>query len=95
LAAGEKIRGKQVTFELPSGKRTRPDLLTETGSNDLKIREAKNGPKARLTDGQKELKQAIRNGDSVVPRGARADDAGLKVGEPTKYSILRRIDSDV
>jgi RHS repeat-associated protein len=84
VAAGEKIRGKQVTFELPSGNRTRPDLLTETKQGKLKVREAKNGPTADLTPGQKELKQTSETGGSVIPRGQRAEAAGLKPGVPVK-----------
>ncbi len=84
LAAGEKIRGKQVTLELPSGKRARPDLLTETEQGELKVREAKNGPTAKLTPGQTELKQTTQSGGSVIPRGANAKAAGLEPGKPTQ-----------
>jgi hypothetical protein len=84
LAAGEKIRGKHVTFELPGGKRARPDLLTETKEGQLKVREAKNGPTAKLTPGQTELKQTTQSGGSVIPRGANAKAAGLEPGRPTQ-----------
>ena len=84
IAAGETIRGRQVTFELPSGNRTRPDLLTEMQTSSLKIREAKNGPTATLSEGQKELRQVIQNGGVVIPRGARVKEADLKVGEPLR-----------
>ena len=83
IAAGETIRGRQVTFQLPSGARTRPDLLTETAEGALKTRESKNGPGAKLTSGQTELKQVIQNGGTVVPVGARAKQAGLEAGKQT------------
>jgi len=83
-AAGETIKGKQVTFELPSGRRTRSDLLTETKGPSLKVREAKHGLGAKLTPGQTELQHAVESGDSVIPRGLRAQQAGLEPGKPTK-----------
>ena len=49
VAAGETILAEHVTFVLPSGARSRPDLLTETASGALKVREAKFGPNAELT----------------------------------------------
>jgi RHS repeat-associated protein len=82
IDVGEKVRGRQVTFELPSGKRTRPDLVTDTPASELKVREAKNGPSARLTPGQTELKKTIDKGGPLIPRGANAQKAGLKPGEP-------------
>jgi len=82
--AGEKIRGRQTTFELPSGRRTRPDLLTETEAGELKVREAKKGETATLTPGQRELKETIEKGLPVIPRGKNAEKAGLKPGEPVQ-----------
>jgi hypothetical protein len=82
IAAGERIRGKQPTFELPSGRRTRPDTLTDTPAGDLKVREAKNGPTARLSEGQAELRDVIATGGTVIPRGRRAAQAGLTPGQP-------------
>jgi hypothetical protein len=84
IAAGEQIRGKQVTFELPSGRRTRPDTLTEMKDGALKVREAKMGKNARLSDGQKELKQVIEEGGTVVPRGTRAKEARLEHGKQVR-----------
>lgn len=81
-AAGEKVIGKQVTLELPSGKWPRPDNLTEAPGGGLKVREAKNGPSARLTPNQEELQEVIASGGSVTPRGRRARQAGLTPGVP-------------
>ena len=78
------MHGRQVTFELPSGRRTRPDLVTEPKPGRLKVREAKNGPDAELTPGQKELKGTIEDGGEVIPRGKNAEKAGLTPGTPVK-----------
>jgi RHS repeat-associated protein len=85
VAAGETVVGRQVTFELPSGRRTRPDLLTEpSSSGGLKIREAKHGPSAQLTRPQQELQGIVQGGGAVIPRGSKASKAGLTPGEPVK-----------
>jgi len=84
VAAGEYVKGRQVTFELPSGGRSRPDLLTETPKNELKVREAKNGESAKMTRGQRELEDTVEKGGSVIPRGKNAEKAGLKPGELIK-----------
>ena len=81
VTAGETVLGKQVTFELPSGRTAKPDLLTRTSEGNLKVREAKYGPTAKLTPGQRELQSAAQNGEAVTPRGANAEKAGLKPGE--------------
>ena len=88
VAAGESVRGKHVTFELPSGKRTVSDLLTESASG-LKVREAKMGPKARLTLRQMEMQSSSAAGESVVPRGANAEKAGLTPGKPVKVGKFK------
>jgi len=82
IAAGEKIKGEEVTFELPSGKRTRTDLITETKEGATKGVESKNGPGARLSPGQKEMQQTSANGGQVIPRGKNAADAGFELGKP-------------
>jgi hypothetical protein len=41
------------------------------------------GESARLTPGQKELKETIERGEPVIPRG-NAEKAGLTRGEPVK-----------
>jgi hypothetical protein len=83
-AAGETIKGKQVTLELPSGRRARPDTLTETDQGNLKAREAKFGPTAKLTEGQLELQKVINAGGTVIPRGDNAEQAGLTPGVPVR-----------
>jgi hypothetical protein len=91
VAAGETVLGRQVTFELPSGRRTRPDLLTEKPSRGLKAREAKHGPTAKLTARQQELQETIQRGGAVVPRGAKAEQSGLTPGKAIK---LREFEED-
>ena len=79
-AAGETLVGEEVTFELPSGRRTRSDLvlMTEEG---LKIRESKEGPSARMTTPQRQMREAARQGEEVIPRGKKASEAGLLPGK--------------
>ena len=77
-------QGEQITFELPSGNRTRSDLVTETPAANLKVRESKNGPSARLSPGQKEMKETTEKGGEVIPRGKKAEKAGLTPGKPTR-----------
>jgi hypothetical protein len=88
ISAGETIRGKQPTLELPSGRRTRPDTLTETPGGQVKVREAKHGPGAHLTPGQRELQGVIEQGGTVIPRGGRARQAGLIPGQPTQLDLF-------
>jgi hypothetical protein len=61
LGAGERILGEEVTFQLPSGRRTRSDLLTELDTGGLKVRESKNGPTAQMTPGQVEMEQTVQS----------------------------------
>ena len=88
LANGEKILGDEVTFELPSGNRTRSDLVTEPSGGGIKIREAKNGPTAALTPAQTEMQQIAKQGGTVIPRGARAAGAGFTPGVPVKINAF-------
>jgi hypothetical protein len=82
---GDVVRGKEVTFELPSGGRTRADLVTDS-KGDLNIVESKNGPSARLTPRQTEAQQAVQQGQSLIPRGGNAQAAGLTPGSPVKVN---------
>jgi hypothetical protein len=50
----------------------------------LKVREAKKGPTAKLSAAQIEMQQTSGKGGTVIPRGANAQAAGLKPGEPIK-----------
>jgi hypothetical protein len=84
LARGERLAGEEVTFELPSGRRTRSDVVTRIEQEQLKVREAKEGPTARLTEGQKEMQGAAAQGKAVIPRGKKAKQAGLTPGQPVK-----------
>jgi hypothetical protein len=79
------VRGKEVTFELPNGGRTRADIVTESKGN-LNIVESKNGPGARLTTRQTQAQQAVQQGQPLVPRGGNAQAAGLKPGTPVKVN---------
>jgi hypothetical protein len=77
-----------VTLELPSGARSRPDLLTELPEGGLKVREAKMGETAKLTGGQKELKQVIEEGKTVIPVGQNAVDMGLTPKKPITIKVF-------
>ena len=85
-ANGETVKGEEVTFELPSGKRTRSDLVTQTPDDQLKVREAKQGESAKLSPGQKEMKDTVNDGGTVIPRGQRAKDAGFVPGTPVRIN---------
>lgn len=84
---GDQPIGEEVTVELPSGKRSRADLLTKKPDGSLEFVESKNGPSARLTKNQKELKATLDSGGSVTPRGKRAVEAGLTPGKPVGGSF--------
>ena len=84
VTAGEVPRGKHVTFELPSGRRTVSDLVTDTPEGKLKVREAKKGASAQLSPGQREMQDTSSKGGTVVPRGAKARKAGLPPGQPVR-----------
>jgi hypothetical protein len=88
-AAGETVRGEEVTFELPSGNRTRADVVTKTKGKRTKIRESKNGPNADLTDGQKEMQEAVKKKQPVIPRGKRAKNAGFTPGVPVIIDLFQ------
>mgnify|MGYP001545809816 CR=1 FL=1 len=77
------MRGYEVTFELPSGGRTRADVVTET-EGELKIVESKNGPNAKLTPRQTEAQITVEQGQSLIPRGDNAKAAGLTPGQPVQ-----------
>lgn len=81
-AAGETVKGTEVTFELPSKTRTRADVVTKTKGNRTKIRESKNGPTAKMSRGQTEMQNAVRDKLPVIPRGRRASMAGFTPGKP-------------
>jgi len=76
-AEGETLTGQQVTFKTSTGKRTRIDATTTDGTNVI-VREAKNGPGAKLSPGQKQLKADVEAGRTVEGRGKRAREAGLE-----------------
>jgi RHS repeat-associated protein len=83
-ARGEKLRGGEVTLELPSGGRTKQDSLVITPEGRLKTIESKNGPKARETPRQLEYAEVQANGGTVIPRGKNAEASGLTPGKPIK-----------
>lgn len=82
VARGEAVRGGEVTVELPSGKRSRVDTVTEADDGTRTFIESKNGPNARLTPNQRELRDTLNSGGNVTPRGGRAEQAGLTPGQP-------------
>jgi RHS repeat-associated protein len=76
---GPGIAGEHVTLEASNGRRSVVDFVTKKGS----VIEAKNGPGARLSAGQRAVRDDIRAGRSVTPRGQNALDAGLEPGVST------------
>ena len=85
---GLELRGREITFELPSGKRTRSDWVTvDPESSSFGIREAKTG-NAVLSEGQIEMQLTIERGGTVIPRGKRAERAGLTPGVPISPSTF-------
>ncbi len=83
-ANGGKVKGKEVTLEMESGNRSRVDFVGETSAGKTVAVESKNGPTARLSKNQAELKDTIESGGSVIPRGKNAQNAGFETGKPTK-----------
>jgi hypothetical protein len=86
--AGETLVGEEITFELPSGRRTRSDLVL-VNEEGLKVRESKQGPRAKLTEPQKQMQDAARRGEPVVPRGKKAREAGLPPGEELRVGEFK------
>ena len=80
--------GEEITFELPSGRRTRSDLVLAT-EEGLKVREAKQGPTAKLTEPQKQMQEAAQRGEPVIPRGKKARDAGLPPGDELRVGEFK------
>ena len=81
-ARGETVTGGEVTVEMPSGRRSRVDTVTTTQDGSRNFVESKNGPNARLTPNQRELRDTLDSGGTVTPRGRRAEEAGLEPGAP-------------
>lgn len=78
---GSRVSGRQVTIETSTGSRTRVDFVT----NDKGVVEVKTGG-ARPSQGQRDLHDDISSGRTVTPRGANAEAAGLRPGEPVKMN---------
>jgi RHS repeat-associated protein len=79
---GDRVAGKQVTFQTSKGTRSRADFVTkESGGHG--VTESKAGPNARLSNNQKDLQADIDSGREVVPVGRNAERAGLEPGKPT------------
>ena len=76
---GDDIAGEQVTLQTKSGARARVDFIKK----DKGVVETKTGD-AKLSPGQQKVKDAIDQGEDVIPRGKNAEKAGLKPNEPTK-----------
>ena len=80
---GQKKTGEQVTFESSTGARSRVDFTNRTGHpNRQGVTETKTGD-ARLSSGQRALRDDIQAGRPVTPRGENARKAGLEPGQPT------------
>jgi RHS repeat-associated protein len=79
---GKAVAGEQVTVVTSTGQRTVADFITKIGEK-LGIVETKTGG-ARLSNGQKQLMQDIKDGKPVTPVGENARKAGLEPGEKIK-----------
>ncbi|MBC2653214.1 hypothetical protein [Novosphingobium aerophilum] len=77
---GTGVTGRRVTLEASNGRRSVVDFTTRNRG----VVESKNGPGARLSPGQRAVRDDIRAGRPVIPRGQNAKDAGLQPGVPTK-----------
>lgn len=75
---GTGTAGRRVTLEASNGKRSVVDFVTKKGS----VIETKTGG-SPLSAGQKAVQADIKAGTSVTPRGANAEAAGLRPGQPT------------
>jgi RHS repeat-associated protein len=78
-ARGATVRGREITFDTSKG-RTRLDLGTEEGG-ELVLVESKKGPTADLNPRQKAAFPALES-EGGIPRGKRAEEAGLEPGKP-------------
>jgi hypothetical protein len=61
-------------------------LIGRTEDGEVIIIESKNGPTADLTENQKNAKNRVEQGQSLIPRGKKAEEAGLKPGEETEIA---------
>jgi RHS repeat-associated protein len=80
---GTGVAGERVTLEASNGKRAVVDFVTKKTS----VIETKSGG-ARLSGGQKAVRDDIKAGREVTPRGANAEKAGLRPNEPTKMKCF-------
>jgi RHS repeat-associated protein len=79
---GDRVAGRQVTFRNSDGTTTRTDFVTR----DRGVVETKTGG-GNLTPNQRKLHDDINAAREVVPVGRRAEEAGLRPGEPTKMKF--------
>jgi RHS repeat-associated protein len=84
---GTGIAGERVTLQASNGRRSVVDFVTKKGS----VIETKSGG-ARLTAGQRAVRDDIKAGRPVTPRGENARKAGLPPNQPEilKCFIINR-----
>jgi RHS repeat-associated protein len=84
---GTGVAGERVTLQASNGRRSVADFVTKKGS----VIETKSVG-ARLTKGQRAVRDDIKAGRNVTPRGQNARDAGLEtdVPQPLKCFIINR-----
>ena len=71
---------QEITLEVPGVGRVRLDIgAYDQQSRQLEVNEVKNGPNARLTEGQRACFNDVAKGN-FIPRGANAKNLGLNVG---------------
>jgi RHS repeat-associated protein len=88
-AEGGTVLGRDPTVDA-GGVRVRPDLYVENSDGSREFVEVKNGPYARVTQNQRTGYEAIEQG-GAIPRGRRAEAAGLPPGQPIPPTRVRVI----
>jgi RHS repeat-associated protein len=85
---GANVAGRRITLEASTGRRSVADFVTK----DKSVVEVKSGG-ARLSPGQKAIRDDVEAGRQVTPRGRNAEKAGLEPGKPVQmksYDEIRR-----
>jgi RHS repeat-associated protein len=88
LKQQDAFAGKHVTIETSTGQRTVIDFVENLPGGAKGVVETKTG-NATLTPGQRQLFDDIQNGRPVIPRGANAEEAGLRPNEPVTIRTCR------
>jgi hypothetical protein len=90
--SGNKVAGTEVTIDTAGG-RVRLDVVARTPSGQLRLIDSKKGPRAHLTPNQRTGYPAL-GVTGGIPRGKKAQAAGLTPGEPLDPNdvIIRKSD---